>query len=238
VRFSTALVVFAHPDDAEFMCGGTIARWVRDGTVVHYVCCTDGSAGSNEPGATREGIREIRAMELQAAADVLGVASVSILGFVDGELEVTLDLRRAVTREVRRVRPDVIVAQDPSRIWRPGEYVNHPDHRAAGAAALAAVNPDAPTRLQFPELLDEGLEPFDVPNLWLGADDADTFVDVTETIDLKVKALLAHGSQFGAMDVEDVARRRAEEAGRRAGVPLAEGFRTFAFHTPDEPPRR
>jgi LmbE family N-acetylglucosaminyl deacetylase len=238
VRFSTALVVFAHPDDAEFMCGGTIARWVREGTVVHYVCCTDGSAGSNEPGATREGMREIRARELGAAADVLGVASVKILGFVDGELEVTLDLRRAVTREVRRVRPDVVVAQDPSRIWRAGEYVNHPDHRAAGAAALAAVNPDAPTRLQFTELLDEGLEPFEVPNLWLGADDADTFVDVTETIDLKVKALLAHGSQFATMDVEDVVRGRAEEAGRRAGVPLAEGFRTFAFRSPDEPSRR
>ena len=238
MRFSKALVVFAHPDDAEFMCGGTIARWVRDGTVVHYVCCTDGSAGSNEPGATREEMREVRNRELRVAADVLGVASVTFLGFVDGELEVTLELRRAVTREVRRVRPDVIVAQDPSRLWRVGEYVNHPDHRAAGAAVLAAVNPDAPTRLQFPELLDEGLEPFEVPNLWLGADDADTFVDVTDTMDLKLKALLAHGSQVAAMDLEDVVRRRAEEAGQRAGVPLAEGFRTFAFTTPAETPRR
>jgi LmbE family N-acetylglucosaminyl deacetylase len=238
VRFTTALVVFAHPDDAEFMCGGTIARWVREDTMVHYVCCTDGSAGSNEPGATREEMREIRERELRAAADVLGVASVTLLGFVDGELEVTLDLRRAVTREVRRVRPDVVVAQDPSRIWRAGEYVNHPDHRSAGTAALAAVNPDAPTRLQFPELLDEGLEPFEVPNLWLGTDDADTFVDVTDTMDVKVKALQAHGSQIAAMDLEDIVRRRAEEAGRLAGVPLAEGFRTFAFTTSDQQPRR
>jgi LmbE family N-acetylglucosaminyl deacetylase len=229
VRFARALVVFAHPDDAEFACGGTVARWAREGTEVHYLCCTDGSAGSNEPGAVREDIAVTRERELREAAEVLGVRSVTILGFVDGELAVTLDLRRAVTREVRRVRPDLLVAQDPSRLWRAGEYVNHPDHRAAGEAALCAVNPDAPTRPQFPELLDEGLEPFEVPNLWLWSDEGDTFVDISSTLDRKLDALTRHRSQVQHMDYRELVRRRAKEVGARGGVDLAEGFRTFAF---------
>src|SRR5207249_5239569 len=108
MQFARALIVFAHPDDAEFGNGGTIARWVREGTEVHYTCVTDGSAGSNTPGEGRDHMRPIRRAELEAAAEVLGVRSVSFLGFVDGELEVTPDLRRAVTREVRRHRPDVL----------------------------------------------------------------------------------------------------------------------------------
>ena len=116
--FSSALVLFAHPDDAEYMCGGTTAKWSREGTEVHYVCITDGSAGSNEPGVTREMVRPIREREQRAAAAVLGVRSVTLLGEVDGMIEVTFDLRTKVTREVRRLRPEVIVAPDPSRIGR------------------------------------------------------------------------------------------------------------------------
>src|SRR6266513_2640263 len=186
--FASALVLFAHPDDAEFMCGGTVARWARDGCDVHYVVITDGSAGSNEPGVTREELRPVRDREQRAAADVLGVRSVTFLGEVDGMLEVTLDTRRKVTREVRRLRPDVIVAPDPSRLWFGNGYINHSDHKVAGMLALSTVMPDAPTRLMFPELLDEGFEPYDVPNLWLGANDPDIYVDITETIDVKVAA--------------------------------------------------
>jgi LmbE family N-acetylglucosaminyl deacetylase len=160
MRFTSALVLFAHPDDAEFMCGGTVAAWTAEGTEVHYCVVTDGSAGSNEPGVTREQMIPIREREQRAAARILGVSTLSFLGFRDGELEVNLETRRAVTRVVRRVRPDVIVAPDPSRLWSGSGYVNHWDHKQAGTLALCAVMPDAPSRPQFPELLDEGLEPF------------------------------------------------------------------------------
>jgi LmbE family N-acetylglucosaminyl deacetylase len=224
--FGTALVLFAHPDDAEFSCGGTVARWAREGTSVHYVCVTDGSAGSNEPGATREALREIRETEQRAAARVLGVESVTFLGYVDGLLEHTLDLRRDVTREVRRLRPDLLIAPDPSRLWSRDSYVNHRDHRIAGEAGLSAVMPDAPTRLQFPELLDEGLEPFEIPNLWLPTEEGETLVDITDTLELKLKALSCHVSQ-GTGEHTDRVRERAAELGRRGDVEYAEAFRAF-----------
>ncbi len=228
MRFRRALVVFAHPDDAEYMCGGTVALWARQGTEVHYCVITDGSAGSNEPGATREELAVVREREQRAAAAVLGVTDLAFLGFRDGELEVTLETRRAVTRVVRRVRPEVIVAPDPSRLWSGSGYVNHWDHKQAGTLALCAVMPDSPTRLQFPELLDEGLEPFDVPNLWLVAEEADTYVDITTTIDTKIAALAEHRSQQGEAGAPWV-RERARELGERGGVEYAEAFKTFTF---------
>jgi LmbE family N-acetylglucosaminyl deacetylase len=226
--FSSALVLFAHPDDAEFSSGGTVARWAREGCEVHYVCITDGSAGSNAPDATREAMREVRARELLAAADVLGVASVTFLGELDGFLEVTPVTRKKVTREVRRLRPDVIVAPDPSRLWFENSYINHSDHKVAGELALSAVMPDAPTRVLFQELEDEGIEPFEVPNLYLTANEPDTFVDITDTFDLKVKALRAHASQIGDGMEERVAER-ARALGDRAGYEYAEGFKAFRF---------
>jgi LmbE family N-acetylglucosaminyl deacetylase len=226
--FSSALVLFAHPDDAEFMCGGTVAAWARADCEVHYVVITDGSAGSNHVEATRESLREIREQEQRAAAEVLGVRSVTFLGELDGMLEVTLDTRRKVTREVRRLRPDVIVAPDPSRLWSGNGYINHSDHKAAGLLALSAIMPDAPTRLMFPELLEEGLEPFEVPNLWLSSNEPDHHVDISETIDLKVKALAQHVSQGGA-DAGDRVRERALEIGAELGHRYAEAFKTFRF---------
>ncbi|HEX5936538.1 MAG TPA: PIG-L deacetylase family protein [Actinomycetota bacterium] len=226
MAFSSALVLFAHPDDAEFFCGGTVARWARERCHVHYVCITDGSAGSNEPDTTREAMRPIREREMRAAADILGVASITFLGELDGFLEVSPATRRKVTREVRRRRPDVIVAPDPSRLWSGSDYVNHPDHKVAGLLALSAVMPDAPTRVMFQELEDEGLEPFEVPNLYLAAEEPDTFVDITDTLELKLKALAAHASQLGP-DVEERVTARARELGQRAGVDFAEGFRAF-----------
>jgi LmbE family N-acetylglucosaminyl deacetylase len=228
MKFSSALVLFAHPDDAEYMCGGTIAKWARAGTQVHYVCVTDGSAGSNEPGVTRDMVRPVREREQRAAADVLGVASVTFLGELDGMIDVTFDLRRKVAREVRRLRPEVIVAPDPSRLWFGNGYINHWDHKVAGTLALCAVMPDSPTRAQFPELLDEGFEPYDVPNLWLGANEPDTYVDITDTIDVKVAALAQHASEDGG-ESEPWVRQRAQEIGTAAGHSFAEGFRIFRF---------
>jgi LmbE family N-acetylglucosaminyl deacetylase len=233
MSFSRAMVLFAHPDDAEFFCGGTVARWSREGCEVRYVCATDGSAGSNEPGTTREAMREVREREMRAAADILGVASVTFLGEVDGFLAVTPDTRRKVTREIRRLRPDVLVAPDPSRLWSGSSYINHADHKAAGELALRAVMPDAPTRVMFQELEGEGLEPFEVPNLYLSAEEPDTFVDITDTLAVKLKALSAHASQLGP-DVEERVTARARELGERAGCEFAEGFRGFRLSDVDD----
>jgi LmbE family N-acetylglucosaminyl deacetylase len=224
--FASALVIFAHPDDAEFMCGGTVAAWAKEGTEVHYCVVTDGSAGSNDPGVSREQMIPVREREQRAAADVLGVAGLTFLGFRDGELEVNLDTRRAVTRVVRGVRPEVIVAPDPSRLWSKRGYINHWDHKQAGTLAMCAIMPDAPSRPQFTELLDEGLEPFEVPNLWLATEEPDTFVDITKTMELKLEALHAHESQ-GVEDADGWVRDRAAELGKIAGCDYAEGFISF-----------
>jgi LmbE family N-acetylglucosaminyl deacetylase len=229
--FSSAVVLFAHPDDAEFMCGGTVARWVNEGCTVHYVVITDGSAGSNEPGMTRETIMPIREREQRAAADVLGVSSVTFLGERDGHLEVNLATRKKVCREIRRLRPEVLVAPDPSRLWSGEGYINHWDHKQAGLLALTAVMPDAPSRPMFSELEDEGLEPFEIPNLWLAMNDEGTYVDITDTMDTKLKALAAHESQLKVEDVEKWVRGRAEEFGKASeqGFTYAEMFKVFRF---------
>lgn len=233
--FSSALVLFAHPDDAEFMCGGTVAAWATVGTEVHYVVITDGSAGSNEPGRSREQIAVVREREQRAAAEVLGVRTVTILGEPDGMLEVTLDTRRMVCREVRRLRPEVIVAPDPSRLWEGTGYVNHWDHKQAGLLALTVVMPDAPSRPMFPELVAEGLEPFEVPNLWLAASDGDTFVDITDTFETKLAALAAHASQ-GVEGAEPRVRERAERVAAQSGqgYTYAESFKAFRFVDDEE----
>jgi LmbE family N-acetylglucosaminyl deacetylase len=232
--FSSALVIFAHPDDAEFMCGGTVAAWAREGTEVHYCVLTDGSAGSNDPAMTRDVLAPIREAEQRAAAEVLGVKGLSFLGVRDGELEVNLDTRRAVARVVRSVRPEVILAPDPSRLWSRAGYINHWDHKQAGTLALCAVMPDAPSRPMFSGLLDEGLEPFEVHNLWLVAEEeADTFVDISETLDTKMEALRRHASQ-GAGDSEKWVRERAREVGEAAGIEYAEGFKAFVLRDEDQ----
>ena len=226
-------MLFAHPDDAEFMCGGTVARWARAGCEVHYVVCTDGSAGSNEPGARRDEVAPIREREQRAAADVLGVKSVTFLGEVDGLLEVTPASRKKVTREVRRLRPEVLLAPDPSRLWSGDSYINHWDHKQAGLLALTAVMPDAPTRVMFQELEDEGLDPYEIPNVWLSnGDDPDTYVDITDTIDVKIAALAEHVSEEGEAAASWV-REHARELGASAGVEYAEGFKAFRL-TDDE----
>jgi LmbE family N-acetylglucosaminyl deacetylase len=231
MEFERALVVFAHPDDAEFLCGGTVARWVREGTEVSYVCATDGSAGWNGPDLTRQEIARTRERELRAATEVLGVSEVHFLGYRDGSLEVTQDLRRDIAREVRRHRPDVVLSFDPSLRWVGRGYINHPDHRAVGDAVLAVVSCDAPTRPQFPELLDDGLEPFEVPALWLASEGGEHLVDIGETIDLKIKAIRAHTSQIENMGEADVDARIRSWASKAAAdeseVEYGERFRTF-----------
>jgi LmbE family N-acetylglucosaminyl deacetylase len=237
MNFKRAQVVFAHPDDAEFGSAGTVAVWTRDGVEVGYICVTDGSAGSNEPGAEREELARLREVEQRAACDVLGVKDMAFLGWQDGMVEVSLDLRRAITREVRRFRPDVLIIPDPERYWdEERTYVNHSDHRAVGRACLAVVNPDASTRPIFPELLDEGFEPFEIPYMWIptwGAD-GDTFIDITETIDAKIEALRCHKSQIHDWPVGEWIRERAKERGVAQGLEYAEAYRTFRLREREE----
>ena len=176
-------------------------------------------------------MRPIREREQRAAAEVLGVKSVTFLGELDGMLEVTLGHARKVTREVRRLRPEVIVAPDPSRLWSGNRYINHSDHKRAGMLALTAVMPDAPTRAMFQELEEEGLEPFEVPNLWLGWNEPDTFVDITDTIDIKLKSLAQHVSQKATADAEPWVRHRAARSGKEAGCDVRRGSRRSGSST-------
>lgn len=224
------MVVFAHPDDAEWGSSGTVAKWVREGIAVEYVCVTDGSAGWNGPDMTRERLTGIRREEQLAACASLGVQRCDFLGYVDGHVEVTADLRRDITRHVRRFRPDVLLVPDPDRLWdRERGYVNHTDHRAVGMACLAVINPDSPSRPMFPELLEEGHEPFEIPNAWMPVmgDDADTAVDVTETIEAKIEALRCHKSQIHDWPIDEWVKARAKDRGAPYGMEYAETFRTF-----------
>lgn len=231
MEFERALVAFAHPDDAEFLCGGTVALWTEQGTEVTYVCATDGSAGWNAPGLSRREIAARREEEMRSVADLLDVHEVRFLGYPDGLLEASFDLRRDLAREVRRARPDVIVAPDPSRLWSGTRYINHPDHRAVGEAMLAVVACDAPTRPQFPELIEEGFEPFKARKLWLASDDeGDHVVDIGKTLDRKIEALIAHQSQMENMADFDAAAKVRQWAGANAaGTPheYVERFRAF-----------
>lgn len=232
MEFERALVAFAHPDDAEFLCGGTVALWARAGTEVTYVCATDGSAGWNGPDLSREQIAAKREEEMRSVAQLLGVGDVRFLGYPDGRLESSFDLRRDITREVRRTKPDVIVSFDPSMLWSGRRYINHPDHRAVGEATLAVVACDAPTRPQFPELLDEGAEPFKVRRVWLASDEGDEVVDIGEAIELKIEALAAHQSQMqnmneGDFDVDERVRDWARRAAVDEPFEYGERYRTF-----------
>lgn len=190
----------AHPDDAEFGVAGTVAKWAREGTKFTYVICTDGSKGTDDPNLTPDILVPLRQQEQRAAAKVLGVEEVVFLGHEDGTLYPTLELRRDLARVIRVYKPDVVFCPDPTTRYARGEYINHPDHRAAGEAALCAIFPDARNRWMFPDLLAEGLEPFIVHEVYLMQSLAPTvWVDIGETMELKLLALSQHKSQVDAM---------------------------------------
>lgn len=211
----------AHPDDIEFMAGGTVARWARAGAAIHYCLLTDGNAGSRDPSLTPELLAELRREEQRAAGAVLGVASCQFLGYHDGRLIDTMDLRLAIARAIRMVRPDTVITSDPQFFYSP-TYLNHPDHRVAGAATAAAIMPLANTRLAAPELLAEGLEPHDVSYVYLASPARASHWVALDPEDLEVKfaMLAAHASQVGAWPYQEMVRmfatRSAEEA-RAAG---------------------
>jgi LmbE family N-acetylglucosaminyl deacetylase len=233
--FSRALVVAAHPDDAEFGAAGTIARWVRMGTDVRYVVVTDGASGSADPAMTRERLADLRRDEQRAACASLGVSSVEFLGHADGYLEPTIPVRREVAGAIRRHRPEVVVTLDPSTRWSPQGYINHPDHRAVGDLVLHSVNPAASTRLWDPSLLDEGLEPWDIAELWMMSfSTGDVLVDITDTFDDKLAALRQHGTQLGEWDPEPRMREMNGRLGAAVDRPLCEGFTVLQLRVLDD----
>jgi LmbE family N-acetylglucosaminyl deacetylase len=230
LEIERAMVIYAHPDDAEFGSSGTVAKWAREGVEVTYLMVTNGASGSSDPKMTREKLAKIRAKEQQAAASMLGVANLVFLGFEDGYLEPTLDVRRAVAREIRKARPDAIISQDPTRrTWHP-VYINHPDHIAVGEVVMRSINPDASTRLMFPELwTEEKLEPHKPKALFLvNPTEAEVFIDITDVMDLKVEALEAHASQIGDFAVGDFIRERNREIGKLAREKGNEGSFEYA----------
>jgi len=227
----TAMVIVAHPDDAEFTMAGTVAAWTKAGCEVTYVLCTDGNAGSHEPGMTREKLAEIRRAEQRAACDMLGVTHVVFLGHDDGLLQPTLDLRHDLVRVIRQYRPEVVLTADPTRFFSGDRYINHPDHRAAGQAALDAVAPAA----QMPLLWPETGEPHKVHRVYVyGNGEPNVWVDISETMDQKIEALKKHASQMGEWDPTERIMQWSAETGKDKGLAHAESFRVITLVQPDQ----
>ncbi|MGH9090949.1 MAG: PIG-L deacetylase family protein [Acidimicrobiales bacterium] len=219
-----ALAVYAHPDDADVACGGTLARWASGGCRVHLLVCTDGGKGTADPAVAPSDLARRRTGELAAAAEEVGVAAHHVLGAPDGELEGRPGFVGELVGWVRRVRPQVVLGHDPTAVFFGQDYFNHRDHRAAGWALLDAVSPAAALPHYFPE----AGPAHQVAVAYLsGTLDPDVWVDVSASLEAKVAAVSCHRSQLPADEgwAGDVVRSRAEEEGRRAGVPFAEGFR-------------
>jgi LmbE family N-acetylglucosaminyl deacetylase len=223
----SAMVIVAHPDDAEFLCAGTVAKWAQAGSTITYVVITNGNKGSEDPEMTPAKLAEVREAEQRAAGAILGVKHFEFMGYEDGYLVHTLGLRRDLTRIIRKHRPEVVFCFDPTQRFLGDTYANHPDHRASGDAAIDAIFPSARDRLTFPELLTENLAPHKVSSIWMGgSDQPNAWVDITPTLELKKKALMAHPSQLG----EDVIGFVLEMGkGTAEGQPFefAESFRTI-----------
>lgn len=222
-----ALVIVAHADDVEFGTAGTVARWIKEGWEVRYVICTDSSKGSNDPDMSPQKLVQIRTEEQRNAAAILGVAEVVFLGYEDGSLQDDERLRRDLVKLIRHHKPSRVIGGDPT--FRVGDgYVNHPDHVAVASATCAAVYPFARNRPTFPDLIAEGLEPHEVAELWMWSwEKANRWVDVEDTIELKIKALREHKSQLGEWDPTEMVMDWARQGSRGQLIEYAEAFRVI-----------
>jgi LmbE family N-acetylglucosaminyl deacetylase len=220
----TVLAIYAHPDDPDVAAGGALAGWSASGATVHVCICADGDKGSADPEADPRRLIETRRAEVEAAGKLLGVTRHHWLCYPDGDIETGADLVERLVALVREIRPDTVVAPDPTAVFFGQHYVNHRDHRAVGWATLDAVAPAAGNPHYFP---DAG-PPHRVETLYLsGTLEPDAWVDISTTIDTKVAAIACHETQVGEAGewLRSAVRQRAEDAGRKAGVPFAEGFR-------------
>ena len=231
--YGRAMAVFAHPDDAEWGCSGTASRWASENWEVIYVVCTEGSKGTNKRSISSEELTDTRHKEQIKAGEIIGLKDVVFLDYPDGYLEPNLELRRDITREIRKYKPGILICHYPMRsLDGPYQGSGHPDHIAAGEAALSAVFPSARDHLTFPELLDEGLEPWAVKEVWImGHPSPDVFVDISLEFEKSVSALLAHKSQMSMTDAE-VKAHLIEWKQSRAhgqGMKYAETFKRLKY---------
>jgi LmbE family N-acetylglucosaminyl deacetylase len=224
------LAVYAHPDDAEISAGGTIANWCVAGREVHLLVLTNGDRGSQDPAMDRAQLARTRLAETQAAGEVLGLASVQVLGVHDGELENIEPVREAVTRRIREVRARTLLSVDPTAVFFENRYYNHSDHRTAGMIALDSSFPGAGNPHFFADHLQEGLEVQEVKDVWLGwTNEPNHTEDVTVSWRTKIDALAEHASQLaeGIAYFEEFLVEDAERAGKAIGVERAEEFRVL-----------
>jgi LmbE family N-acetylglucosaminyl deacetylase len=219
------LIVGAHPDDPEFACGGTSARWAAEGKEIYYLVCTRGDKGSSDPEMTSGRLVETREREQRAAAAVIGVREVNFLRFADGELVPSYEFRGAIVEVIRRVRPEIVFTHDPTTVYG-ATFLNHPDHRAVGTATLDAIFPTARDRLNFPEHEAAGLHPHKVKEIYLwGAASPNVWIDISSSIDRKIEALREHVSQVGqATELAERIRERSKATGEPHGLAFAEAF--------------
>ena len=215
------LAVMAHPDDVDFGWAGSVATMTDAGIEVVYCLVTDGDAGGSETGIAREDMAPLRRDEQRAAAAIVGVHELHFLGYPDGRVEASLDLRRDITRVIRSVRPNRVLSQSPDRNWD-RIYASHPDHLATGEATVSAVYPDARNRWAHPELAAEGCEPWTVDALWMGPgrDGPTHYLDITDAVDRKIEALLSHKSQLPDPDATaSMVRSWTGAIAQAAGLP-------------------
>jgi LmbE family N-acetylglucosaminyl deacetylase len=230
------MIIMAHPDDGEFGAGGTLAKWAREGHEIYYTLCTSGDKGTSDPAINSNELTATRELEQQNAAKVIGAQSVAFLKHTDGELINNETLRQDISREIRRIKPDIVICQDPTNRFG-DNHINHPDHRAAGDAALDSIYPSARDYHAFPQLIKEGFMPHNVLEVYLTGPGGNNpkVIDISSSIDIKINALLEHRSQVGSDNPERVeglmsrVKERAGNLGKEHGVEFAEIFRYIAL---------
>jgi LmbE family N-acetylglucosaminyl deacetylase len=233
-QHKVAMIIMAHPDDMEFVGSGTAALWAREGWDVYLVICTDGSGGGPDEATdvgpeARQRTVDTRQQEQYAAARILGLKEVFFLGYPDGQLQPTLEVRRKIVSLLRRYRPTRVICQSPDRDWTPPMIIQayHPDHMAAGQATLAAIYPASQNPWDFPELLEQGLKPHKVEEIYITAAPTQNYaVDISTTLDVKIAALQAHASQIGnfGAELDKMLRTFGAESGKKYGYDYAEEF--------------
>ncbi|MBK8782659.1 MAG: PIG-L family deacetylase [Anaerolineales bacterium] len=226
-----ALCIHAHPDDQEFSVAGTLAKWAKAGCEIISVVITSGDSGSNDPSKGAEyktELAKLREGEQTAANNIIGVKETIFMRHPDGELEPTIALRKELTRIIRQHKPDVVITGNPEAWFYGNEYINHPDHRAAAQAACEAVFPSAGSRLIFADLLSEGFEPHEVKRLYVhGTEKPDTWMDISETMDIKIKSLQQHASQIPVDEVGKWMRDWAKEDAKDKEFEYAESYKVM-----------
>ena len=236
----SAMSIHAHPDDQDFSVSGTLAKWARAGCKITSVIITSGDSGSNDPskdGKYKPELALLREDEQRAANKVLGVEETVFLRYPDGELVASVALRKDLTRVIRRYKPEVVLIGDATAVFYGNDYINHPDHRAGAEAAMYAVFPSAGTRMIFPDLLGEGLDPHNVKRLYIhGNEKPDTWVDISDTLATKIVALQKHVSQIDTHDVDKWMHEWAEEEGKAKGLKYAEAYRVMILQRDEEEP--